>query len=215
MNYSPILMKSLPTKVKTIDHNFIFKRIFELLDVKEIQNHFYENIYLCFFSQTGFPMENIYNKSDNKKFDDLKYGDVIVLEEIINYSRLYQHVPKDINQFQCIFIEQYLDRNPDPNISDVWINKIPEFIEYKTMNNSQMPVYSILELKNKQELLLNEFTNFIVKHKNKYVQYLFQQFKNKFPEKHETITMQCDSIEKLHELLSEEFLKTLLYQHEE
>jgi hypothetical protein len=210
MNYSPILMKSLPTKIKTLDHNFIYKRIYELLDVKELQNHFYENIYLCFFSQTGFPFENVYNKSDNKTFEDLKYGDVIVLEEIINYSRLYQHVSKDINQFQCLFIEQYLDRNPDPEVLDVWKNKVPEFIEYKTMNNSQMPIYSIAELKNKQELLLHDFTNFIMKHKNRYVQYLFQQFKIRFPEKHETITMQCDNIEKLNELLADEFINTVL-----
>ena len=210
MNYPPILMKSLPTKVKALDHNFIYKRIFELLDVKELQNHFYENIYLCFFSQTGFPFETIYNKSDNMKFDDLKYGDVIVIDEIVNYSRLYQHVSKDINNFQCIFIEQYLDRNSDPNVLDVWKNNIPELIEYKTMNASHMPIYSISILKDKQELLLNDFTLFIVKHKSKYIQYLFQQFKIKFPEKHETITMQCDNIEKLHELLSNEFLNALL-----
>ena len=214
MNYSPILMKSLPTKIKALDHNFIFKRIFELLDVKELQHHFYENTYLSFFSQTGFPFENVYNKSDNKTFDDLKNGDVIVIEEIINYSRLYQHVSKDINNFQCLFIEQYLDRTSDPNISDIWKNKIPAIIEYKTMNNSQMPVYSILELKNKQELLLNDFIDFIKKNTIKYIQFLFQQFKNKYPEKHETITMQCDNIEKLNQLLIDEFLDTLLHQSE-
>ena len=209
MNYSPILMKSLPTKVKALDHNFIYKRIFELLPVSELQNSFYDNVYLCFFSQVGFPFENIYNKSDNKKYNDLKYGDVIVLDEVINYSRLYQHVSKDISNFECLFVEQYLDRNPDPNIEDVWQNKIPNCIEYKTMNNSTMPVYSISELKQKEELLLDEFMKFIVKHKYQYVQYLFQQFKTKYPEKYETITMQCDNIERLNELLCEEYITKL------
>jgi hypothetical protein len=215
MNYSPILMKSLPTKIKPIDHNFVYKRVFELLDVNTLQTQFYENIYLCFFSQTGFPFETIYDKSDNKKYEELKNGDVIVLEEIINYSRLYQHVSKDISQFECIFIEQYLDRNSDPNVLDIWKNKIPEFLEYKTMDKSQMTIYSISELQNKQELLLNEFTNFIVKHKSKYIQYIFQDLRTKFPEKYEAINTHCDNIEKLHELLFEQFFNTLFNQNEQ
>lgn len=210
MNYPPVLMKTLPTKIKAIDHNFIYKRFFELLDINTLQKQFYDNIYLCFFSQTGFPFENVYQKSDNKKYDELLYGDVIVIDEIINYSRLYQHVSKDINVFQCIFIEQYLDRNPDPNIIDVWKNKIPDFIEYKTMTKSEMPIYSISELKNKEELLTTDFTQFIIKHKSKYVMFLFQELKNKYPDKHDTITTHCDNIEKLHELLSQEFLNTFL-----
>ena len=63
-------------------------------------------------------------------------------------------------------------------------------------------------------VLLDEFTNFILTHKSKYVQYLFQQFKIKFPEKYETITMHCDNIERLHELLSDEFINTLLHQNQ-
>jgi hypothetical protein len=211
MSYSPILMKSLPTKVKTLDHNFIYRRIFELLPVNELQNSFYDNIYLCFFSQAGFPFENVYNKSDNKSYKDLKYGDVIVLEEVINYSRLYQHVSKDINNFECLFIEQYLDRNPDPNIEDVWKTQNPKNVEYKTMNNSGMTVYSIEELNLKQELLLDEFIKFIVKHKNQYTQYLFQHFKTKYPEKYETITMQCDNMDRLNEMICDEFLSKLVH----
>jgi hypothetical protein len=211
MSYSPILMKSLPTKVKTLDHNFIYRRIFELLPVNELQNSFYDNIYLCFFSQAGFPFENVYNKSDNKSYKDLKYGDVIVLEEVINYSRLYQHVSKDINNFECLFIEQYLDRNPDPNIEDVWKTQTPKNVEYKTMNNSGMTVYSIEELNLKQELLLDEFIKFIVKHKNQYTQYLFQHFKTKYPEKYETITMQCDNMDRLNEMICDEFLSKLVH----
>ena len=211
MSYSPILMKSLPTKVKTLDHNFIYRRIFELLPVNELQNSFYNNIYLCFFSQAGFPLESVYIKSDNKSYKDLKYGDVIVLEEVINYSRLYQHVSKDINNFECLFIEQYLDRNPDPNIEDVWKTQTPKNVEYKTMNNSGMTVYSIEELNLKQELLLDEFIKFIVKHKNQYTQYLFQHFKTKYPEKYETITMQCDNMDMLNEMICDEFLSKLVH----
>lgn len=211
MSYSPILMKSLPTKVKTLDHNFIYRRIFELLPVNELQNSFYNNIYLCFFSQAGFPLESVYIKSDNKSYKDLKYGDVIVLEEVINYSRLYQHVSKDINNFECLFIEQYLDRNPDPNIEDVWKTQTPKNVEYKTMNNSGMTVYSIEELNLKQELLLDEFIKFIVKHKNQYTQYLFQHFKTKYPEKYETITMQCDNMDRLNEMICDEFLSKLVH----
>ena len=132
MNYSPILMKSLPTKIKALDHNFIFKRIFELLDVKELQHHFYENTYLSFFSQTGFPFENVYNKSDNKTFDDLKNGDVIVIEEIINYSRLYQHVSKDINNFQCLFIDYFTElANSIPSFSKIF--RMPKLISCLTI----------------------------------------------------------------------------------
>ena len=211
MSYSPILMKSLPTKVKTLDHNFIYRRIFELLPVTELQNSFYNNIYLCFFSQAGFPLESVYTKSDNKSYKDLKYGDVIVLEEVINYSRLYQHVSKDINNFECLFIDQYLDRNPDPNIEDIWKTQIPKNVEYKTMNNSGMTVYSIEELNLKQELLLDEFIKFIVKHKNQYAQYLFQHFKTKYPEKYETITMQCDNMDRLNEMICDEFLSKLVH----
>jgi len=211
MSYSPILMKSLPTKVKTLDHNFIYRRIFELLPVRELQNSFYNNIYLCYFSQAGFPLENVYNKSDNKSYKDLKYGDVIVIEEVINYSRLYQHVSKDINNFECLFIEQYLDRNPDPNIEDVWKTQTPKNVEYKPMNNSGMTVYSIEQLNLKQELLLDEFIKFIVKHKNQYAQYLFQHFKTKYPEKYETITMQCDNMDRLNEMICDEFLSTLVH----
>ena len=211
MSYSPILMKSLPTKVKTLDHNFIYRRIFELLPVTELQNSFYNNIYLCFFSQAGFPLESVYTKSDNKSYKDLKYGDVIVLEEVINYSRLYQHVSKDINNFECLFIDQYLDRNPDPNIEDIWKTQIPKNVEYKTMNNSGMTVYSIEELNLKQELLLDEFIKFIVKHKNQYAQYLFQHFKTKYPEKYETMTMQCDNMDRLNEMICDEFLSKLVH----
>ena len=211
MSYSPILMKSLPTKVKTLAHNFIYRRIFELLPVRELQNSFYNNIYLCYFSQAGFPLENVYNKSDNKSYKELKYGDVIILEEVINYSRLYQHVSKDINNFECLFIEQYLDRNPDPNIEDVWKTQTPKNVEYKPMNNSGMTVYSIEQLNLKQELLLDDFIKFIVKHKNQYAQYLFQHFKTKYPEKYETITMQCDNMDRLNEMICDEFLSTLVH----
>jgi len=210
MNYPHILMKSLPTKTKPIDHNFIFKRFYELLDICALQKQFYDNIYLCFFSQTGFPFENIYQKSDDKKYSDLVYGDVIVIDEIVNYSRLYQHVSKDISLFECIFIEQYLERNPDPNVIDVWKNKIPNFIEYKIMEKSEMPIYSLRELKKKEELLTNDFMHFIIKNKSKYIMYLFQELKNKYPDKHDTIVTNCDNIEKLHELLFEEFLDTHL-----
>jgi hypothetical protein len=74
-----------------------------------------------------------------------------------------------------------------------------------------MTVYSIEELNLKQELLLDEFIKFIVKHKNQYTQYLFQHFKTKYPEKYETITMQCDNMDRLNEMICDEFLSKLVH----
>lgn len=210
MSYNTVFMKTFPTKVKTLDCQFIYRRIFELLNIEDIQQHFYENIYTCFFSQIGFPFENVYTKSDNKNYSDLKYGDVIILDEIVNYSKLYQHVSKDISVFEYIFIEQYLDRNPDPNIADVWKNKIPINLEYKIMNKTSMPIYNYSDLKNKDENLFNEFTQFIHKHKSDYIQYIFLHFKSIYPEKYETITLQCDDISKLNEMIWEEYFNRYL-----
>ena len=211
MNYNTVFMKTLPTKVKTLNYQFIYKRIFELLNMEEIQDHFYGNIYTCFFSQVGFPFENIYKRSDNKNYSDLKYGDVIIMDEIVNYSKLYQHVSKDINLFEFIFIEQYIDRDPDPTIVDVWKNKIPINIEYKTMNKTLMHIYNYSDLKNKDENLFYEFIQFIRKNKTQYIQYVFQYFKSLYPEKYETITMQCDDISKLNEMIWEEYCNKYLF----
>jgi hypothetical protein len=63
--------------------------------------------------------------------------------------------------------------------------------------------------------IVHLFTNFIVKHKSKYIQFIFQDLRTKFPEKYEAINMHCDNIDKLHELLCEQFLTTLFTQNEQ
>jgi hypothetical protein len=202
-------MKTLPTRVKSLDHNYIFTRIYELLDMSELHQNYYNSIYLCFFSQVGFPIGNSYQKSEIKSHDELSYSDVIILDEILNYSRLYQHVSRDINQYECLIIEQYLDRNTNPEVPDVWKHNIPSNLEYKHMDVSEMPILDLDTLKTNDLFLYDEFTKFIKKHANEYVKYVFQQLKNKYPAKYETITMQCDNIERLQELLLEAYLKKL------
>jgi hypothetical protein len=77
------------------------------------------------------------------------------------------------------------------------------------MDVSEMPILDLETLKTNDLFLYDEFTKFIKKHANEYVKYVFQQLKNKYPAKYETITMQCDNIERLQELLLEAYLKKL------
>jgi len=46
------------------------------------------------------------------------------------------------------------------------------------MNKTSMPIYNYSDLKNKDENLFNEFTQFIHKHKSDYIQYIFLHFKS-------------------------------------
>ena len=124
-----VLNLKIPTKVRAeLTPDFISKRIPEILGAQkylEFQVNYYKYIYTWFMTTVGYPIRDVY--TEKVPHDKLSIGDVIVIEEVGNYGRLYQCVPNDDG---FLILEQVADSNSHPDIV-IWktvIKGVPNHI---------------------------------------------------------------------------------------
>lgn len=125
-----VLNLKIPNKVRNdLTPDFISKRISEIIGIEEylkFQQNYYKYIYVSFMSEVGFPIRDVY--TDKVPHEVLKIGDVIVIEEIGNYSRIYQRVP---NSYGFLILEQFADKHSNPEMI-IWktrISQVPPPVE--------------------------------------------------------------------------------------
>jgi hypothetical protein len=204
--YNAQPMTLITSKKTELSPDFIAKRLKELIgnNFNEVKKNFYNNIYIHFFQHTGLPIQEIYNK--DKVHEDMLVGDVIAIDEIGHYSRLYQKVPKILDNREFLIIEQWLDTTPvDKNI---WCHIVPKNISVTTHFNKLEDSNFILDLNSLYEndqYLYNHFLNYLEKHNRLYVDYLLSFIIN---EKVEIIKKQCIKWDKLVELCWYDFINT-------
>ena len=197
-------MALISSKKTELSPDFIAKRLKELIgdNLNEVRKNFYNNVYIHFFQHAGLPIQQIYPKE--KVHEEMTHGDVIPIDEIGHYSRLYQKVPKNVDIREFLIIEQWLDTSPtDKNI---WCHIIPNNISTTTQFNKIENSNFILDLNNlfeNDEYLYTNFYNYLEKHNRIYVDYLLS-FIN--PEKVEIIRKQCIKWDKLVELCWSDFI---------
>lgn len=202
--YNPQSLTLLTAKKPELSPDFIAKRLKELIgnNFNEVKKNFYNNIYIHFFQHTGLPIQEIYNK--DKVHEEMLVGDVIAIDEIGHYSRLYQKVPKNLDNREFLIIEQWLDTTPvDKNI---WCHIIPKKIDMLTQINNIDNSDFVLDLNNllkNDEYLYNHFLNYLEKHNRLYVDYLLSFI---MVEKVEIIKRQCIKWDKLVELCWSDFM---------
>ena len=197
-------MSIVQSKKPELSPDFIAKRLKELIgdDFSNVKKKFYDNVYIQFFQHTGLPIQQIYPK--DKVHEEMLNGDVIAIDEIGHYSRLYQKVPKNVDIREFLILEQWLDTTPvDKNI---WCHIIPKNIPMTTqinnIDNSDF-VLDFNSLLENDEYLYNHFLNYLEKHSKLYVDYLLSFI---MAEKVEIIKRQCIKWDKLVELCWHDFM---------
>ena len=197
-------MSIVQSKKPELSPDFIAKRLKELIgdDFSNVKKKFYDNVYIQFFQHTGLPIQQIYPK--DKVHEEMLNGDVIAIDEIGHYSRLYQKVPKNVDIREFLIMEQWLDTTPvDKNI---WCHIIPKNIPMTTqinnIDNSDF-VLDFNSLLENDEYIYNHFLNYLEKHSKLYVDYLLSFI---MAEKVEIIKRQCIKWDKLVELCWHDFM---------
>lgn len=197
-------MSIVQSKKPELSPDFIAKRLKELIgdDFSNVKKKFYDNVYIQFFQHTGLPIQQIYPK--DKVHEEMLNGDVIAIDEIGHYSRLYQKVPKNVDIREFLILEQWLDTTPvDKNI---WCHIIPKNIPMTTQINNIDNSDFVLDLNSlleNDEYLYNHFLNYLEKHSKLYVDYLLSFI---MAEKVEIIKRQCIKWDKLVELCWHDFM---------
>jgi hypothetical protein len=197
-------MSIVQSKKPELSPDFIAKRLKELIgdDFRQVMKKFYDNVYIQFFQHTGLPIQQIYPK--DKVHEEMLNGDVIAMDEIGHYSRLYQKVPKNVDIREFLILEQWLDTTPvDKNI---WCHIIPKNIPMTTQINNIDNSDFVLDLNSlleNDEYLYNHFLNYLEKHSKLYVDYLLSFI---MAEKVEIIKRQCIKWDKLVELCWYDFM---------
>ena len=197
-------MSIVQSKKPELSPDFIAKRLKELIgdDFSNVKKKFYDNVYIQFFQHTGLPIQQIYPK--DKVHEEMLNGDVIAIDEIGHYSRLYQKVPKNVDIREFLILEQWLDTTPvDKNI---WCHIVPKNIpmitQINNIDNSDF-VIDLNSLLENDEYLYNHFLNYLEKHSKLYVDYLLSFI---MAEKVEIIKKQCIKWDKLVELCWSDFM---------
>ena len=197
-------MSLVQSKKPELSPDFIAKRLKELIgdDFSNVKKKFYDNVYIQFFQHTGLPIQQIYPK--DKVHEEMLNGDVIAIDEIGHYSRLYQKVPKNVDIREFLILEQWLDTTPvDKNI---WCHIVPKNIpmitQINNIDNSDF-VLDLNSLLENDEYLYNHFLNYLEKHSKLYVDYLLSFI---MAEKVEIIKKQCIKWDKLVELCWSDFM---------
>ena len=166
-----ILNLKIPNKTRSdLTPEFILKRIPEIIGTekyREFQENYYKYIYTWFMTEVGFPIRDVY--TERVPHDELSIGDVIVIEEVGNYSRLYQRVP---NHNGFLILEQFADRvsNKEMVIWNTQIRRIPNPIEnvgeYEDLGHI---IYNLNDLETNETYLCGYFRNYLNNQKAYYI----------------------------------------------
>ena len=185
---------------------FVYTRIIDILrseTLEEFYRNYYYQIYTHYFNQVGYPIGRVYEKH-SVKHEDLSIGDVIIMEEVGHYSRLYQKIPN--NNF--LIIEQKLEEASPEN---VWRHIISKQIQnfYFIMDHkidSIEYIYSVHRLKGDDIHLYNHFLNYIDRHKKDLLDSVLKILPQ---EKAELIQKSCIDIDGLIHIIYGEFMKII------
>ena len=164
-NSSAMLQFKPPVRVRAdLTPEFLRHRIPEILGQETYSSFcqdFYHSLYHHFFSNVGYPIKDVFPVGTNH--NELKLGDVITIEEVANYSRLYQRAPND-NGF--LIVEQILDTsNPEINVWKTLIKKQPSKMEVYYKDCSAEGVLTLSDLQKEDFHLYHNFKEFIDGHK--------------------------------------------------
>lgn len=171
-----VLNLKIPNKVRSdLTPEFISKRIPEILGEKQyhdFKENYYKFIFKYYMTEVGFPIRDVYPNHTNH--NKLSIGDVIVIDEVANYSRLYQRVP---NQYGFLILEQVADTlsNSELIIWKTKINNYPQTIE--KVGNYEYEgeiIMGLNTLKNNDIHLYNHFERFLNNQKFFYIDNLLE-----------------------------------------
>ena len=172
---SAMLNLKPPVKVRNdLTPAYLRRRIPEILDIEysNICSDFYNSIYHHFFSHVGYPVKEVF--SIGTAHEDLNLGDVITVEEVANYSRLYQKTNTDLG---FIILEQSLDTtsNPEVNVWKTIIKSNPPKLEIYYKNSSPEGVLKLDDLKREDVHLYHHFKEFIDTHRQIFAECLIDK----------------------------------------
>ena len=187
--------------------SFVVVRIKEILTpdkYRDILHNFYIHRYLWYCEHVGFPIQTTFDKQTAA---GLNYGDVVVLEEVLDYGRVYQ---KTTNYFQrkgFLVYEQWLDAT-----MGLWRNTVtaPPTMEdhAKAIGGCDLSLDATVPLYNLQRLRGEESDLYagLMADLEKYKSYLLDTVLLHLPtDKRERIRAGCE-LASLTELLWKEFL---------
>ncbi len=104
----------------TLSPSFVVVRIKEILSPEKyygILRDFYVRRYLWYCEHVGFPIQKTFEKNPATQ---MNYGDVIVLEEVLDYGKVYQKTRDEILR-QCGALAVLPNTSmPDANTPRVW-----------------------------------------------------------------------------------------------
>jgi len=185
---SAMLNLKPPVKVRNdLTPSFLRRRIPELLDLEylTICRDFYCSLYHYFFSHVGYPVKEVYPL--HTQHDTLKLGDVITIEEIGHYSRLYQKTNTDIG---FLILEQNLDTTSsnDVNVWKTIIKSYPPKMEIYYKNSNDEGVLKLDHLKKEDVHLYGHFKEFIDTHKQIFTHCLI----DKLPKEKAQVICDCN-----------------------
>ena len=171
-NSSAMLHLKPPVKVRNdLNPTFLRHRIPEILGLEylNICRDFYNSIYHYFCSNLGYPIKRVFPRETDHT--TLEVGDVISLEEVGNYSRLYQ---KNKTNIGFLIIEQSLDTtsNPELNIWKTIIKNYPQKLEAYQKNTNNEGVLKLQDFKKEDEHVYNHFKLFLDTHNKLFAEYL-------------------------------------------
>jgi hypothetical protein len=192
----------------TLSPSFVVVRIKEILSPEKyygILRNFYIRRYLWYCEHVGFPIQQTFEKNTATQ---MSYGDVIVLEEVLDYGRVYQKTTNYFNHKGFLVYEQYFHSD-----SGLWRNTVispSRMEEYATAVGScdfyldaTVPLYCLQKLRNEDSDLYAGFIADLELYKT----YLLDTVLLNLPaEKRERIRAGCSELGSLTALLWKELL---------
>jgi len=212
LNLKPPVRVSSQTSSSSQEHalspSFVVIRIKEILSPEKyygILRNFYIRRYLWYCEHVGFPIQKTFEKNTAT---GLNYGDVIVLEEVLDYGRVYQKTTNYFNHKGFLVYEQHLH-----STLGLWRNTVispSRMEEYATAIGScdfaldaTVPLYCLEKLRSEDADLYAGFTADLELYKT----YLLDTVLLNLPaEKRESIRAGCAELGSLTALLWKEFL---------
>ena len=172
---SNVLNLKAPVRVRPdLTPSYLRTRIPEILGIVygDLCLDFYNSLYHHFFSTVGYPVKQVHPLGTNH--ETLGLGDAITIEEVANYSRLYQKAPTSTG---FLILEQALDTvsNPDVNVWKTIIRAKPSKMEAYYKDCSAEGVLTLDELKKEDEHLYHHFKEFIDTHKQIFAECLIDK----------------------------------------
>lgn len=158
---------------------YVLGRIREILTSQKLQalfHTFYVRRYVWYCEHMGFPITRTFTKQDDVTLDLLQCGDAVVMEELLNYSRIYQKTTDYFNSRGFLIYEQYIPRDSSNNL---WRNissqgPIMESYEdylkrwglFESTDCTQIPIFNLETLEQNEPDIYSGFAKDLLNYKS-------------------------------------------------